>query len=103
MVSPKDFFPDEETPSERPGKNRSFGKNVKDKRRFETQEDFGITRRNKTRFDDDLDEDEEYYTGFDEDDDEDFDDDDIDFDDDDLDFEDDDDYDDDDYEDDEDR
>jgi hypothetical protein len=101
MVAPKDFFPDEETPSERPGKNRSFGKNDKDKRRFETQEDFGITRRNKARFDD-LDEDEDYFSGFDEDDEE-FDEDDIDFDDDDLDFEDDDDGFDDDYEDDEDR
>lgn len=95
MVPRKDFFNDEETPSERPGKARNFGKNPKDKRRFETQEDFGITRRSKGRSDD---MDDELYGEFEEDeellDDDEFDEDfdeELDFEEDDDDFEDDDD------------
>ena len=95
MVPRKEFFQDDDNLNERPGKGRNFGKKEKDKdkRRFDTQEDFGITRKSKSRGDLD---DDDYLENLDDDelidDDElDFDDEDLDFDDDDVDFDDDDD------------
>lgn len=96
MVPRKEFFQDDDSLNERPGKGRNYGKKEKSKRRFDSQEDFGITRKAKSRGEID---DDDFLENFD--DDEFVDDDDLDFDDDDLDFGDDDD-DDDDFEDDED-
>lgn len=86
MVPSKDFFNDDESLEQRPGKGRNFGNKSKDKKRFESQEDFGITKRSSKGRSEEFEEDDEFLAELDDEDllDEDLDDEDFsDFDDDD--------------------
>ena len=62
MVPSKDFFNDDESLEQRPGKGRNFGNKSKDKKRFESQEDFGITKRSSKGRSEEFEEDDEFLT-----------------------------------------